>query len=164
MTDPSQGPQPLPTVETVQAAVPPPATTDPYRPPQIETILRQLREVVAGARPMPLSASSMVNKEELLGLIDEANLRLPEELRAARWLLKERDEFLVDDAHDLLNRDHALQHLIGERPRLDRLDAGHFCGDFAGGGKLLAKALDLCKACIHHGHGHSIKPPESLAF
>jgi len=44
---------------------------------------------------MPLSASSMVNKEELLGLIDEANLRLPEELRAARWLLKEREEFLA---------------------------------------------------------------------
>ena len=47
---------------------------------------------------------------------------------------------------------------------VDRLDAGHFCGDFAGGGKLLAKALDLCKACIHHGQSHSIKPPESLVF
>ncbi|HBM56577.1 MAG TPA: hypothetical protein DD388_08095, partial [Acidimicrobiaceae bacterium] len=47
------------------------------------------------ARPMPLSASSMLNKEELLGLIDEANVRLPEELRAARWLLKEREEFLA---------------------------------------------------------------------
>ncbi len=67
---------------------------NPYRPPQIEAILRQLREVLANARPMPLSASSMVNKEEILGLIDEAAARLPEELRAARWLLKEREEFL----------------------------------------------------------------------
>ncbi len=70
------------------------ATPDPYRPPQIEAILRQLREVVVNARPMPLSASSMVNKEEILGLLDEAAARLPEELRAARWLLKEREEFL----------------------------------------------------------------------
>ena len=70
------------------------AAPDPYRPPQIEAILRQLREVVVNARPMPLSASSMVNKEELLGLVDEAAVRLPEELRAARWLLKEREEFL----------------------------------------------------------------------
>ena len=70
------------------------AAPDPYRPPQIEAILRQLREVVVNARPMPLSASSMVNKEELLGLVDEAATRLPEELRAARWLLKEREEFL----------------------------------------------------------------------
>ena len=38
----------------------------------METILRQLREQVANARPMPLSASSMVNKDELLGLVDEA--------------------------------------------------------------------------------------------
>lgn len=67
---------------------------DPYRPPQIETILRRLREVVSSARPMPLSASSMVNKDELLGLLDEAIGRLPDELRSARWLLKQREEFL----------------------------------------------------------------------
>ncbi|MCS5664937.1 MAG: hypothetical protein NZ582_03830, partial [Acidimicrobiales bacterium] len=60
----------------------------------METILRQLREQVANARPMPLSASSMVNKDELLGLVDEAITRLPDELRSARWLLKEREEFL----------------------------------------------------------------------
>ena len=83
------GPDPVPL-----AAEPTAATPDPYRPPQIEAILRQLREVVANARPMPLSASSMVNKDELLGLVDEAAARLPEELRAARWLLKEREEFL----------------------------------------------------------------------
>ena len=77
-----------------RVAEPTPAAPDPYRPPQIEAILRQLREVVSNARPMPLSASSMVNKEELLGLLDEAAARLPEELRAARWLLKEREEFL----------------------------------------------------------------------
>ena len=71
-----------------------PASIRASVPPQIEAILRQLREVVANARPMPLSASSMVNKDELLGLLDEAAARLPEELRAARWLLKEREEFL----------------------------------------------------------------------
>ena len=46
------------------------------------------------ARPMPLSSSSMVNKEDLLRVVDEAIARLPEEMRAARWLLKEREEFL----------------------------------------------------------------------
>jgi len=69
--------------------------TDPYRPPQVEAILYQAREMVASARPMPLSASSMINKEELLAMLDEATARLPEELRAARWLLKEREEFLA---------------------------------------------------------------------
>jgi cell division septum initiation protein DivIVA len=37
----------------------------------------------------------MINKEEVLELLDDAIERLPEELRAARWLLKERDEFLA---------------------------------------------------------------------
>ena len=74
---------------------PTPTTPDPYRPPQVEAISRQIREVVASAKPMPLSSSSMVNQEELLAMVDEAISRLPEEVRAARWLLKEREEFLT---------------------------------------------------------------------
>ena len=70
-------------------------TPDPYRPPQVEAILRQVRETVSVARPMPLSSSSMVNREDLLQMIDEAIARLPDEIRAARWLLKEREEFLA---------------------------------------------------------------------
>jgi len=70
-----------------------PTTADPYRPPQIEAVLRQMREMVAAARPMPLSSSSMINREDLLRMVDEALARL-HEMRAARWLLKEREEFL----------------------------------------------------------------------
>ena len=68
---------------------------DPYRPPQVEAILREARDIIENARAMPLSASSMVHKEELLDLIDEAMRRLPDDLRNARWLLKEREEFLA---------------------------------------------------------------------
>ena len=68
---------------------------DPYRPPQVEAILREARDIIENARAMPLSASSMVNKEELLEMIDEAMRRLPDDLRNARWLLKEREEFLA---------------------------------------------------------------------
>ncbi|MAG03312.1 MAG: hypothetical protein CL406_01680 [Acidimicrobiaceae bacterium] len=82
-----------PTSETFQA--PSQVAPDPYRPPQVEAILRQAREVVASARPMPLSTSSMINKDELVNMLDEALARLPDELRAARWLLKEREEFLA---------------------------------------------------------------------
>jgi cell division septum initiation protein DivIVA len=44
---------------------------------------------------MPLSASVMINRDEVLELVEEALSRLPEELRAARWLLREREEFLA---------------------------------------------------------------------
>ena len=46
---------------------------------------------------MPLSASVMINRDEVLELLEDAIERLPDELRAARWLLKEREEFLAQD-------------------------------------------------------------------
>jgi F0F1-type ATP synthase membrane subunit b/b' len=60
-----------------------------------EQMLRRLHELVASARPMPLSTSVMINRDEVLDLLDETIERLPEELRAARWLLKEREEYLA---------------------------------------------------------------------
>jgi cell division septum initiation protein DivIVA len=61
----------------------------------VEQILHQLLDVVSNARPMPLSASVMINRDEVLEIIEAALTRLPEELRAARWLLREREEFLA---------------------------------------------------------------------
>jgi uncharacterized protein (DUF1778 family) len=61
----------------------------------VEHMLRRLHDIVSSARPMPLSTSVMVNRDEVLDLLDETVERLPEELRAARWLLKERDEYLA---------------------------------------------------------------------
>jgi ElaB/YqjD/DUF883 family membrane-anchored ribosome-binding protein len=78
-----------------------------YQPPESESLLRRIADIVATARPMPLSASVMVNKEELLVLIEDALERLPDELRAARWLLKEREEFLARvtrEADDILEQ------------------------------------------------------------
>ena len=43
---------------------------------------------------MPLSASVSVNRDEFGALLQDAIDGLPEELREARWLLKERDEVL----------------------------------------------------------------------
>ncbi|MBI1843364.1 MAG: hypothetical protein HYR89_01915 [Actinobacteria bacterium] len=64
-------------------------------PGDVEDLIRRLGDVVAAGRPMPLSSSVMVNRDEMLELVDEALSRLPEELREARWLLREREEFLA---------------------------------------------------------------------
>jgi len=61
----------------------------------VETLLRRVVDLIGNARPMPLSASVMINRDEVLELVEDAAERLPEELRQARWLLRERDEFLV---------------------------------------------------------------------
>lgn len=69
-------------------------TPNPYAVPEVEALLTQAIEMVSQARPMPMSSTVKVNRDELLDLLEEAAERLPEELRAARWLLKEREEFL----------------------------------------------------------------------
>lgn len=58
-------------------------------------LVRQAMDVIAQARPLPLSSSVRVEPEELLTLLEDALARLPEEIRQARWLLKEREEFLA---------------------------------------------------------------------
>jgi hypothetical protein len=67
----------------------------PYEAPQVESVLRELRDLIEQARPMPLSTSVMINQAEVLDLLNEATERLPEELRSAKWLLKQRVEFLA---------------------------------------------------------------------
>jgi cell division septum initiation protein DivIVA len=71
----------------------------------IEEILEAVRDAIDTARPVPLSASVMVNREDLLQQIDQVLEGLPEEFRKARWVLKERDEVLDKarrDAEDIL--------------------------------------------------------------
>jgi len=66
-----------------------------YAGTDVETLLHRVADLIGNARPMPLSASVMINRDEVLELVEEALSRLPEELRAARWLLREREEFLA---------------------------------------------------------------------
>jgi F0F1-type ATP synthase membrane subunit b/b' len=61
-----------------------------------ESILEQLLDLVASAKSMPLSSSIMVSREEVSALLHAALECLPDELRQARWLLREREEFLAE--------------------------------------------------------------------
>jgi len=64
--------------------------------PETEALLQRVAGMIAGARALPLSSSvKLDNKDEILELLREAIDRLPEELRQARWMLKEREEFLA---------------------------------------------------------------------
>ncbi|NLV55925.1 MAG: hypothetical protein GXY13_09980 [Acidimicrobiales bacterium] len=67
---------------------------DPLAGPEGEAMVRRAADMIASARPMPLSSSVMINRDEVLEVLTEAIDRLPDELRQARWLLKEREDFL----------------------------------------------------------------------
>ena len=88
----------LPTADEASgqhAEVAPRRSRDPLAGPEADAMLRRAADLVASARPMPLSSSVMVNRDEILDLLGQAIDKLPDELRQARWLLKEREEFLA---------------------------------------------------------------------
>jgi len=60
-----------------------------------EGCLQRAIDAVSTARTMPLSASVLVDRQDLLELLQSALDRLPDELRQARWLLREGDEFMA---------------------------------------------------------------------
>lgn len=72
-----------------------------------EELLQRVIDVVASARSLPLSASVSINRDEVLELLEEAQQRLPDELREARWLRKEREQYLEKMRGD---GDEILQH------------------------------------------------------
>ena len=60
-----------------------------------EVLLRRVLDLVNSAPKMPLSSTVRLEKDEIVEMLEEAIARLPEEMRQARWLLKERQEYLA---------------------------------------------------------------------
>jgi cell division septum initiation protein DivIVA len=89
----------------------------------LETVILQLREIVDSARTMPMSASVLVNRDEAIELLDDALRSMPEELRHARWLLKEREEYLAQarrDAEDIVEAARVQAERMVERTEVAR--------------------------------------------
>ena len=63
--------------------------------PDTEVLLRRVLDLVNSAPKMPLSSTVRLEKDEVVEMLEEAISRLPEEMRQARWLLKERQEYLA---------------------------------------------------------------------
>jgi cell division septum initiation protein DivIVA len=75
------------------------STDNPARESQgvdIHAKLDQLTETVETARSMPMSASCIVNRTEVLTLLDEVREMLPSELREAQFVIKDRNEVLEE--------------------------------------------------------------------
>ena len=94
---------------------------NPYAVPEVEELLEEAIEILAEARPLPMSTTVKVNRDELLHLLERAQELLPEELRAARWLLKERDDFVArarQEHQDLIDEGRAQVGRMVERQEI----------------------------------------------
>ncbi len=71
---------------------PTPENSDGARQATVEQLIHQAIRILERSRPMPFSTSVMINGDELRAILQRVLSALPEEMRAARWMLKERDE------------------------------------------------------------------------
>lgn len=63
--------------------------------------LRDLQEMIEDmivhlheAKTVPLSSNVLVDRDEFLGMLERLRAELPDELRAARWMVREREAFI----------------------------------------------------------------------
>lgn len=80
-----------------------------------EALVRRALDIVANAPTMPLSSSPRIDRDEIVELLDEALNRLPDEMRQARWMIKERQEFVAKTRREA---DELLEAARGQAERM----------------------------------------------
>jgi cell division septum initiation protein DivIVA len=81
----------------------------------VQARLAELRRVVGEARSMPMSASVVVNKEEVLGLLDGLSTELDRVLADSREVVAERDALLAAARQEA---DRIVEEARAERERM----------------------------------------------
>ncbi|HEY5833647.1 cell division initiation protein [Streptomyces sp.] len=76
----------------------------------VQKKLDEITAAVAGARSMPMSASCVVNRAELLAMLEEVSAALPDSLSQARELLGDREQMVAEaraEAQRIIESAHA---------------------------------------------------------
>jgi hypothetical protein len=81
----------------------------------IASRIQQLEELIMVAKSMPLSSSVLVNREEVLELVQEMRASLPEEIKQARWVVKDREQLLAKARRDA---EQLIQKALSEQAQL----------------------------------------------
>ena len=63
---------------------------------EIFTLLETLEEILEQSKKLPFTDKSVVDKDEMLDLIKEIRIKLPDELKQAKWVKEERQRILVE--------------------------------------------------------------------
>ncbi len=65
-------------------------------PQTVDDLLDELEDILEQSSTMPFTGKTMVNKDEILEIITEIRLKLPNELKQSKWVLEERNKILID--------------------------------------------------------------------
>jgi len=59
-------------------------------------LIDKLDDLVHNSKQVPLTDQVRVDKEEIYDLLDQMRVTIPEEIKQARWIVKERQEMLAE--------------------------------------------------------------------
>jgi len=59
-------------------------------------LIDNLEDLIDGGLTIPLAGKCLLDKDELLDIIQEIRLKLPEDLKQAKWIKEERQRILVE--------------------------------------------------------------------
>ena len=63
---------------------------------EIFTLLDTLEDILDRSKHVPFTEKGIVDKEEILEIIQEIRLKLPDELKQAKWIKEERGRILQE--------------------------------------------------------------------
>src|ERR1700684_1829207 len=91
-------------------------------------LIDKLDDLVHNAKTMPLSDSVRVDKEEIYDILDQMRATIPEEIKQARWIIKERQEMLAEakkEAERIIKEARERQErLVGEEEITKQAERG----------------------------------------
>lgn len=81
-------------------------------------LIDEVEDIVEAGSSLPFSSRVMVDKDELLDIIKEIRIKLPDEIKQAAWIKEERQRILADaqsDADTLLSEaEYRLEEMLEE--------------------------------------------------
>jgi vacuolar-type H+-ATPase subunit H len=81
----------------------------------LQYLIDRLEAMVTGAKRMPITNKLMLDEQELADLIDQMRTVLPEEVRSARKVLRERDSIISEaqqQADEILKTAHEQAEML----------------------------------------------------
>ena len=63
---------------------------------EILSILEALEDLIEKAMTVPFTGKCMVDRDEILDIIQDIRLKLPDDLKQAKWVLEERARILAE--------------------------------------------------------------------
>jgi hypothetical protein len=65
-------------------------------PMDVLVLIDKLDDLVHNAKAVPLTDQVRIDREEIYDILDQMRATIPEEIKQARWIVKERQEMLAE--------------------------------------------------------------------